>query len=620
MKQYTLILGALLFFVMNSTAQFQNRLDKELFSRDMVDVEQILSKKLQKGDSSQLVQYAYTLARLHKNDAAYKHYELAASKKHFSEPVYLFDYFKLAKQHHAPLHHYKWSVLALKNAGYTEIERGTTYNRFAKLNSLCINTSADEFGLTYYGKQRIFSTTRATVNENIENSLLRSFVWTDSCSAVKWTGNSTNSKDELNQTVNHIGPVFMSKSGKLFFATRSQSKPTLNKIYNLEIVYTTQADQANPVYQVLPGCSYTFSTQHPYYNESTNTLYFSSNRDGGKGGFDIYTMQFNPTTATWSAPVALTAINTAGNEVFPTLDDEGNVYYSTEALDGYGGLDIACYYAKTKTISLLDQPINSLYDDFFFQPETPLNGSFSSNRASGKGGDDIYTYTIDTTPYQLVLTVLDSATGKPLKDVSITVNGKVLKGVTNAEGKCVFTLPVSMHGTSETILFDLTKVGYANKTFGPHVAFHDKKELALETYIVSTAPVIVASKLKVGQDLGKLLNLNPIYFDLAKWNIRPDAAAELDKIVKAMMDNPTLVIELGSHTDSRASTKYNQTLSQKRAEASAQYILSKGIDPKRLTWKGYGESKLLNKCKDGVKCSEAMHSLNRRTEFRIVKL
>jgi outer membrane protein OmpA-like peptidoglycan-associated protein len=126
-------------------------------------------------------------------------------------------------------------------------------------------------------------------------------------------------------------------------------------------------------------------------------------------------------------------------------------------------------------------------------------------------------------------------------------------------------------------------------------------------------------KIKIGQDLGKLLNLNPIYFDLGKWDVRPDAAIELDKIVKAMQEFPGLIIELGSHTDSRASAKFNQTLSQKRAESSGKYILSKGIDPKRLTWKGYGESKLLNKCKDGVKCSEDDHSKNRRTEFRIVK-
>lgn len=121
------------------------------------------------------------------------------------------------------------------------------------------------------------------------------------------------------------------------------------------------------------------------------------------------------------------------------------------------------------------------------------------------------------------------------------------------------------------------------------------------------------AKIKIGQDLGKLLNLNPIYFYLGKWDVRPDAAIELDKIVKAMQEFPSLIIELGSHTDSRASAKFNQTLSRKRAKSSGKYILSKGIDPKRITWKGYGESKLLNKCKDGVRCSEDDHSKNRRT-------
>jgi outer membrane protein OmpA-like peptidoglycan-associated protein len=149
----------------------------------------------------------------------------------------------------------------------------------------------------------------------------------------------------------------------------------------------------------------------------------------------------------------------------------------------------------------------------------------------------------------------------------------------------------------------------------------DKSRKLVVAKIMSAIPVVVAkAKIKVGQDLGKLLNLNPIYFDLGKWDVRTDAALELDKIVNAMREFPTLIIELGSHTDSRSSATFNQTLSQKRAESSGKYILSMGIDPKRLTWKGFGESKLLNKCKDGVKCSEADHAKNRRTEFKIIKM
>lgn len=124
--------------------------------------------------------------------------------------------------------------------------------------------------------------------------------------------------------------------------------------------------------------------------------------------------------------------------------------------------------------------------------------------------------------------------------------------------------------------------------------------------------------------LAKLININPIYFDLSKWNIRPDAAAELDKIVAAMKEYPTMVIELGSHTDNRSSYAFNMDLSAKRASSSAAYVISKGIDKSRIYGKGYGESKPVNECKcEGVvksKCSEVEHQKNRRTEFIIVKM
>ena len=120
-------------------------------------------------------------------------------------------------------------------------------------------------------------------------------------------------------------------------------------------------------------------------------------------------------------------------------------------------------------------------------------------------------------------------------------------------------------------------------------------------------------------DLGEIVKLKPIYFDLNKYVIRPDAALELDKIVKIMNDNPTIEIELGSHTDSRGEKEYNMNLSENRAKSSAEYIKERIDDPLRIYGKGYGESQLKNHCKDGVKCSEEEHQENRRTEFRIIK-
>ena len=119
------------------------------------------------------------------------------------------------------------------------------------------------------------------------------------------------------------------------------------------------------------------------------------------------------------------------------------------------------------------------------------------------------------------------------------------------------------------------------------------------------------------QFVSNKVNINTIYFDFDKYNIRPDAAKELDKVVQVMNEYPELLIEAGSHTDSRGRDKYNQKLSEKRAKATVGYIVSKGIDASRLTYQGYGETRLVNDCADGKKCSEDEHQMNRRTEFTI---
>jgi len=120
--------------------------------------------------------------------------------------------------------------------------------------------------------------------------------------------------------------------------------------------------------------------------------------------------------------------------------------------------------------------------------------------------------------------------------------------------------------------------------------------------------------------INKAIVLNNIYYDYDKWDIRPDAATELDKLVKIMVENPEINIELGSHTDSRGKDKYNQDLSQKRAESAVNYIISKGVDASRIKAKGYGESVPVNKCVNGVECTEEEFQMNRRTEFKVTSI
>lgn len=220
--------------------------------------------------------------------------------------------------------------------------------------------------------------------------------------------------------------------------------------------------------------------------------------------------------------------------------------------------------------------------------------------------------------------VTDRETGEPLGDVHVRL-------ADIKDGKDIYDTHTPTNGSfrsmvldkkfNDTIQFDvhLAKDKYLTKTIRFVAIVSDSGEIK-----INQALDLAMDKVKIGTDIGKILNLNPIYFDLGKWDIREDGASELDKVAVIMQENPTIVIELGSHTDCRSSKKYNQDLSDKRAKASAEYIISKGIESSRIYGKGYGESKLINDCGcEGPKkssCSEEEHQLNRRTEFLIVKM
>jgi outer membrane protein OmpA-like peptidoglycan-associated protein len=139
-------------------------------------------------------------------------------------------------------------------------------------------------------------------------------------------------------------------------------------------------------------------------------------------------------------------------------------------------------------------------------------------------------------------------------------------------------------------------------------------------FLLKTDSILhLAFEISTNKNIGELLALNPIYFDFDKSNIRPDAAIELDKVVEFLKKYPEVKIELGSHTDSRGPASYNQSLSEKRAISSAKYLKKRVENPKRISYKGYGESKTTNGCNDKVNCTEEQHQMNRRTEFIIQK-
>ena len=219
----------------------------------------------------------------------------------------------------------------------------------------------------------------------------------------------------------------------------------------------------------------------------------------------------------------------------------------------------------------------------------------------------------------LYILVKDAETNQPLDSVLVTVLDNMVDEttatMTNKSGDFIMPLANKKLQDRGSYNIKLEKKGYLVITETYNVLFDKEGQ-----YNVLEDLHIKMEKIEVGLDLSKVVDIKPIYFDLGKYKIREDAALELDKIVQVMNDNPEMVIELGSHTDSRGSATSNQSLSDKRAKASAEYIKSRITNPDRISGKGYGESKLVNECADGVQCTEEQHQDNRRTEFIIIEM
>jgi outer membrane protein OmpA-like peptidoglycan-associated protein len=221
--------------------------------------------------------------------------------------------------------------------------------------------------------------------------------------------------------------------------------------------------------------------------------------------------------------------------------------------------------------------------------------------------DNIYYFQKNLPKYYLSVKVYNKSSGDPVAGAQVSVG--------QSSGSKQYNEKTDEHGG---FIIEVD----SNSTF----ALESKKEMYFKAFgTASTQGLRKTDTVEVSLYMepiviDKAIRLDNIYYDYNKWDIRPDAAIELDKLVKIMQENPEINIELSSHTDSRGKDKYNMTLSQNRAQSEVNYIISKGIDASRIYAKGYGESKLLNRCGNGVQCSEEEHQLNRRTEFKVVKI
>ncbi|MDN3668739.1 OmpA family protein [Echinicola jeungdonensis] len=420
------------------------------------------------------------------------------------------------------------------------------------------------------------------------------------------------------------GAIAISPDGNTIIYARgnSTSKNDLPEV-NLFASYFKGTTFTDPIWMPVNE-EETYWNSTPAFSPDGQVLYFSSNRPGGYGGTDLYKATKLANGDFGNAQNLGPEINTPGNEMFPRPVSSDEFFFSSDGHPGFGKLDI--FVAKTEdgktTVKNLGKNINSTADDFgIYFTNYPKEGFISSNREGGVGDDDIY-YFEDKTPKPKLVNVFlkvttlqktgeDTEEVLPQTRVAVYDSTRTMVGgdFSNSQGELRFKLqPNSVYSIVASKNGYFTKsINYSTKGKTP-----PKEELVQDITNVSLDTTLVLDKL----ELEKAIVLENIYYDLDKANIRPDAAKELDKLVKILKDNPEIRIELSSHTDDRASDAYNDDLSQRRAESAVNYIVSQGIDKDRLVAKGYGKRQLLIENAQ----TEEEHQTNRRTEFKVIEI
>lgn len=494
-----------------------------------------------------------------------------------------------------------------------------------------INSRYSDYGSFIYNNKIYFASARDT-----GNFTKRKHKWTgeyftniydaDLDPATGSTSKVNKFKSAINTKFHEASPVF-TKDGKTVYFTRNnyidgkkgkdENKVTLIKLYKAELGKDNKWTNITE----LPFNSNNYSTAHPALSLDEKTLYFASDMPGSIGESDIYKVTINPNGG-YGPPENLgNSINTEGKETYPYLTSENEIYFASDGHPGLGGLDVFVgdidNNGKVSNIQNVGADVNSPKDDFAYiiDPET-RRGFFSSNKEGGQGSDDIYKF-LETKRLKCVQelygVITDAETGAVLPGAKVTLydDQMNLKNSAAADGAGLYSFAVDC---GKTYYVRAEKPEYTTRELSVKIEKTSGKTnlpIALEK---------ATCKVTVGDDLGKCFGIKMIYFDLDKSNIRTEAALDLEKILAVLNDYPNMKLDIRSHTDSRASHQYNEALSDRRAKSTIQWLVKNGIAPNRLTGRGYGETELVNKCADGVPCTEEEHQANRRSEFIITAL
>ncbi|MDT0608617.1 OmpA family protein [Croceitalea rosinachiae] len=489
------------------------------------------------------------------------------------------------------------------------------------------NSKYSDFAPAFYEDGLIFSSDRDTGNFARYRHTWNSKDFLDLFSVIE-DESSNASVVKVQGDVNtrlHESTSIVTKDGSTMYFTRNnfldgKKYKDGNGTTRLKIYQATLVDGEWIDITELPFNGDSYSIAHPALSPDEKILYFASDMPGTLGGSDIFKVQIIG-DGTFGTPVNLgKTINTEARETFPFVAQEDVLYFASDGHPGLGGLDVfatkIAFDEYDQPIVNLGKPINTKYDDFSFIIDESKEGYFASNRLDGMGEDDIYGF-VENDPIQLEClqdvtgTVRDRISNEILVGATVKIineeNNEVSSTITDSKGQYSLNLDCNKGNFVRALMEGyVPSEEYLSKSYGkPQIV-----DFYLERDVVSGG---------FGDDLAKLLQLSTIYFDLNKYDIRPDAEIEIQKVIVAMEKYPSLKIKVNAHTDSRGNDAYNLWLSQQRAEATVGYMINKGISADRLGGEGFGEEKLLNECGNGVPCSKEKHQLNRRSEFIILE-
>ena len=505
----------------------------------------------------------------------------------------------------------------------TKIEKNS--GRY-KIDTFKYNSKYSDFAPAFYKEGLIFSSDRDTGNlaryRHTWNG--KDFLDIYTINKAKEEGGTVEKiLGDINTRL-HESTSIVTKDGTTMYFTRNnfiggKKYKDEEGTIRLKIYKATLIDEEWTDIEELPFNSDNYSVAHPMLSPDEKELYFVSDMPGSLGESDIFKTRIVG-DGTYGTPVNLgKTINTQARETFPFITKSNILYFSSDGHAGLGGLDVfatkIAFDSYDQGVINVGKPINGKYDDFsFIIDEENLDGYFASNREGGLGNDDIYSFS-EIEPLSLDClqdisgTVRDRISNEVLSGATVKIideeNKEVSSTLTNSKGEYILDLDCNK-GNFVRALKDgyVPSEEYLVKSYGkPRIVdFYLERDLVTGGF---------------GDDLAKLLQLSTIYFDLNKYNIREDAEIEIQKVIAAMEKYPSLKIKVNAHTDSRGNDAYNLWLSQQRANSTVAYMVSKGISSDRLDGEGYGEERLKNECKNGVRCSNEKHQLNRRSEFII---